>query len=132
MVSLTRHLGFHAKISRILLGCIAFLLIGCSIIDAAEFTEQHKNVLDKLATIVAEKEGSLQKTVLGSRAAFPAQREETELERAERVNKGFERMIQMVNILGQVDNFISDRTKNVVRKLNAMYDIDDQEKSRGA
>ncbi|XP_046739142.1 uncharacterized protein LOC124407232 isoform X2 [Diprion similis] len=120
MVPLTRHLGFHAKI------------IGCSIIDAAEFTEEHKNVLDKLAMIVAEKESSPEKTVVGSRAVFPAQKEETELERAERVNKGFERMIQMVNILGQVDNFISDRTKNVVRKLNAMYDVDDHEKSRGA
>ncbi|XP_076303551.1 uncharacterized protein LOC143221837 [Lasioglossum baleicum] len=42
-------------------------------------------------------------------------------DRAERVNKGFDMMVRCVNVLGRVDNFISDRTKNVVQKLHAMY-----------
>ncbi|CAH0548969.1 unnamed protein product [Brassicogethes aeneus] len=42
---------------------------------------------------------------------------EEELQKAEKVNKNFERMIQLVNILGQVDSFLTDRTKNMIKKL---------------
>lgn len=30
-------------------------------------------------------------------------------------------MIGCVNILGQLDNFISDRTKNIIQKVHAVY-----------
>lgn len=48
--------------------------------------------------------------------------------RADNINKGFEWIIRCVNILGQVDNFISDRTRNVIRKLHTMYNEDDADR----
>ncbi|XP_050311918.1 uncharacterized protein LOC126747379 [Anthonomus grandis grandis] len=45
------------------------------------------------------------------------QTKEEELERAEKTNKNFENMIQLVNILGQVDTFLTDRTRALVKKL---------------
>ncbi|XP_078047706.1 uncharacterized protein LOC144475567 [Augochlora pura] len=42
----------------------------------------------------------------------------------ERVNKGFDMIVRGVNVLGRLDNFISDRTKDIVRKLHAMYHED--------
>ncbi|KAL6420137.1 hypothetical protein ACFW04_014083 [Cataglyphis niger] len=52
------------------------------------------------------------------------------IERSERINRGFERIIEFVNVLGQMDNFIYDRTKNIIRKLNAIYDVDENERYR--
>ncbi|XP_076237079.1 uncharacterized protein LOC143180916 [Calliopsis andreniformis] len=45
----------------------------------------------------------------------------------DKINTGFEWMIRCVNILGQLDNFISDRTKNIVRKLHAIYHEDNRD-----
>lgn len=45
------------------------------------------------------------------------QNEEKELEKEEKMNKNFERLVQFVNFLGQVDAFLSERTKNVIKKL---------------
>lgn len=42
-------------------------------------------------------------------------------DREKEINKGFEWIIQGVHILGQVDDFISDRTKNIIRKLHTVY-----------
>ncbi|XP_077278152.1 uncharacterized protein LOC143906167 [Temnothorax americanus] len=48
-----------------------------------------------------------------------------DVERSERINRGFEKIIEFVNVLGQMDNFVYDRTKNIIRKLNAIYDMDE-------
>lgn len=40
---------------------------------------------------------------------------------SDRINRSFEWMIGCVNILGQLDNFISDRTKNIIQKVHAVY-----------
>lgn len=53
-----------------------------------------------------------------------------DLETSERLNRGFEKMVQLLNVLGQVDSFITDRTKNFVRKLNAAYEFDDNDAYR--
>lgn len=54
----------------------------------------------------------------------------SDVERSERINRGFERIIEFVNVLGQMDNFIYDRTRNIIRKLNAIYDVDENERYR--
>lgn len=46
-------------------------------------------------------------------------------DREKKINKGFEWIIQGVHILGQMDNFISDRTKNIIRKLHTVYNNED-------
>ncbi|XP_063926661.1 uncharacterized protein LOC135140163 [Zophobas morio] len=51
---------------------------------------------------------------------------EEELKNAEEINKNFERMIQFVNILGQVDNFVSEKTKVLIKKLAIL--VEDEEK----
>lgn len=45
-------------------------------------------------------------------------------DREKKINKGFEWIIQGVHILGQVDNLISDRTKDIIRKLHTVYNED--------
>jgi len=51
----------------------------------------------------------------------------SDIDRSERINRGFEKIIELVNVLGQMDNFVYDRTKNFIRKLNTMYDMDENE-----
>lgn len=55
---------------------------------------------------------------------------EAELENAEKVNKNFEKMLQLVNILGQVDNFLADRMKTMIKKLAVLADDDDYRMKR--
>ncbi|KAJ8933759.1 hypothetical protein NQ314_013792 [Rhamnusium bicolor] len=52
------------------------------------------------------------------------QAKEDELVKAEQINKNFERMIQLVNILGQVDSFLTERTRSMIRKLAMLADAD--------
>lgn len=44
--------------------------------------------------------------------------------REKKINKGFEWIIQGMHILDQMDNFIFDRTKNIIRKLHIIYNDD--------
>lgn len=44
--------------------------------------------------------------------------------REKKINKRFEWIIQGMHILDQVDNFISDKTKNIIRKLHIIYNDD--------
>ncbi|XP_024939878.1 uncharacterized protein LOC107266794 [Cephus cinctus] len=91
-------------------------------------SKDHDELLEKLASFIAQREAST--TTPKPKLTLPSRKDETEVERADRINKGFERMIQFVNVLGQVDSFISDRTKNVVKKLNAMYEVDEAANSK--
>lgn len=51
---------------------------------------------------------------------------EEELQQAEKINKNFERMIQLVNILGQVDSFLTDRTKVMIKKLAVLAEDEEE------
>lgn len=95
---------------------------------AEEFTKDHKDILEKLSALLAEAQ-SVGKSKFVLKAGKPL-KEETPLERAEKINRNFEKMIQFVNVLGQVDSFITDRAKNLVKKLHAAYGIDDGDKTR--
>lgn len=57
-------------------------------------------------------------------------KEELDEARSDRLNRRFEKLIRLVNVLGQVDSFFSDRTRNLVRKLNAIYEVDERDRSR--
>lgn len=50
------------------------------------------------------------------------------MERRERINRGFEKVIQFISLLGQIDSFVAERAKSIVRKINAIYDVDEAEK----
>ncbi|XP_056648751.1 uncharacterized protein LOC130900494 [Diorhabda carinulata] len=50
---------------------------------------------------------------------------EKELKKAEEINRNFEKMLQLVNILGQVDSFLTDRTKVLIKKIAMLVDADD-------
>jgi len=69
---------------------------------------------------------------LTKESQFQVKRTTSDVERSERINRGFEKMIEFVNVLGQMDNFVYDRTKNIIRKLNAIYDLDENERYRGS
>ncbi|CAG9855015.1 unnamed protein product [Phyllotreta striolata] len=52
---------------------------------------------------------------------------ENELKKAEEINKNFEKMIQLVNILGQVDSFLTERTRAMIQKLAMLTGADNGE-----
>ena len=51
---------------------------------------------------------------------------ETEAERAERIHKSFERLLTFVEIVGQVDNYVSSKWKNLVRTVSNFYEVEDE------
>ncbi|KAF5284624.1 hypothetical protein FQA39_LY16982 [Lamprigera yunnana] len=55
---------------------------------------------------------------------FSQEKNVSEQKRAERLNRNFARMLQLVNILGQVDTFVSERLKTMLRKLALLADDD--------
>ncbi|KAL0122424.1 hypothetical protein PUN28_007269 [Cardiocondyla obscurior] len=73
---------------------------------------------------------SYQPNILKKRSSFEGKAPKGE--RFGKINRGFEKIIDFVNVLGQMDNFVYDRTKNIIRKLNAIYDIDENERYRDA
>lgn len=66
---------------------------------------------------VAVKDGGKEKYELIQTLKQQIKSEEEQLEKEERMNKNFERLMQFVNFLGQIDTFLSERTKNVIKKL---------------
>ncbi|XP_012278259.1 uncharacterized protein LOC105698522 [Orussus abietinus] len=110
---------------------IIYLLFWTSFLAfAEEFTKEHKVLLEKVSNLLAQQEIKTDAKSAKPSLTLPAKKEETELERAERINRNFEKMIQFVNVLGQVDSFISDRTRSIVRKWNALYEVDESDRSR--
>jgi RNase H-fold protein (predicted Holliday junction resolvase) len=88
------------------------------------FTKEDRELLKRISRMIQNT--APPKTILG----IPLSHDQFEIEKSERINRGFEKMIQLVSVLGQVDSFITDRTKSLVRKLNAVYDVDERERTR--
>ncbi|RLU23318.1 hypothetical protein DMN91_003522 [Ooceraea biroi] len=59
---------------------------------------------------------------------FRVKRATSDDARSELINREFDKIIEFINVLDEVDNFIYDKTKTFVRKLNAMYDVDETER----
>lgn len=76
--------------------------------------------------------GGFRRAVVGSANANLAGGEDPEVERAQKLKSGFEKMIQLVNILGQVDSFLTDRTRSVVRRLSHLADSGEDDRYRRA
>lgn len=102
---------------------ISSIFILCQQVSAADekFTKEDRDLLKRISRMIQET--TEPKSLLG----IPLTREQYEVEKSERINRGFEKMIQLVSVLGQIDSFITDRTKTLVKKLNAVYDVDDKD-----
>lgn len=61
---------------------------------------------------------------------FQVKRFTSNVERPEMINHEFEKIIGFINVLDEVDNFIHDSTRNIIRKLNAMFDVPENERFR--
>ena len=85
--------------------------------------QKEENFMENLAVV----DETTHKSSIFSNSLSNMETAETDLEKTERINKGFERVIQFMNVLGQVDSFLTDRTKNFIRKLNAAYEVDDND-----
>jgi hypothetical protein len=73
----------------------------------------------------------LLKKELHAQTHFQAKRATSDVvERSDVINREFEKVIEFVNILDEVDNFIHDSTKNIIRKLNAVYDMTENRRYR--
>ncbi|KAK9874260.1 hypothetical protein WA026_002613 [Henosepilachna vigintioctopunctata] len=51
---------------------------------------------------------------------------EEELKKAETINKNFEKMIQLVSVLGQIDTFLTERSRALIRKMAILAEDDDE------
>jgi hypothetical protein len=49
----------------------------------------------------------------------------TKYARAERLSRAFKWLIHFVNIVGQVDSYITERTRSIIRNIARLYDGDD-------
>lgn len=49
------------------------------------------------------------------------------MENNERINKGFERILKLITILGQVDSFLSNRAKIILKKLASLTDDEERQ-----
>ncbi|XP_076760373.1 uncharacterized protein LOC143428959 [Xylocopa sonorina] len=67
-----------------------------------------------------------QKSILSELSNTLSSRSNGRKDKNKEINKGFEWIIQGVNILGQMDNLISDRAKDIIRKLHLAYNEDDR------
>jgi hypothetical protein len=52
----------------------------------------------------------------------------TQFARAERLSKAFKWLIQFVNIVGQVDSYLTDRARSVIRTVVRLYNGDDDKR----
>lgn len=75
-------------------------------------------------TISANNDDMMQQQIMpvvSSQHQSPTQdNQNNELSKAERINKGFERMLQFVTVAGQIDNYLSDRARTFVQTLSKL------------
>nr|CAI5862020.1 unnamed protein product [Callosobruchus analis] len=50
-----------------------------------------------------------------------------ELEKAEQLNKSFEKLAQLISLLGQIDSFLTEKTKSLIKKIAVMADDNEKE-----
>ncbi|XP_043289685.1 uncharacterized protein [Venturia canescens] len=93
---------------------------------AGDYARDEKETLRK-ATELFESNPTYVRPSKRSSTLQETRKEEFLGDRTHKINRNFERMIQFVNILGQVDSFINDRVRNLIMKIQAAYDIDDSD-----
>lgn len=60
----------------------------------------------------------------------PVKQNETEAEKAERIHRTFEKLLTFVEIVGQVDNYVSTKWKNLVKTVSNLYEEEEDEDYR--
>ncbi|XP_049839991.1 uncharacterized protein LOC126284823 [Schistocerca gregaria] len=80
-----------------------------------------KDAKDEAANAVRDTKDVLQEAV---RRANHTPRPLTELEKAEQRNMVFDRMLQLVNIFGQVENYLASKIRNAVTTVALVVDHD--------
>ncbi|XP_074110241.1 uncharacterized protein LOC141534657 [Cotesia typhae] len=76
---------------------------------AEKFTKDHKQTLDKVVKI------------LSAQPRF--QNYETFQERTERINNELDQAMNIINVVKEIDRFVTNKIKMIVKQLNAVYDI---------
>ncbi|XP_034938084.1 uncharacterized protein [Chelonus insularis] len=92
---------------------LMMIVLSC---NAERFTKDHKELLDKVSKFMQSHPRAVRYS-------------ETREERSERINNGLENIVTFFNVVGQLDNFISEKAKTVIKTLNAIYNVnsdDDQ------
>ncbi|KAL2736127.1 hypothetical protein V1477_012636 [Vespula maculifrons] len=98
--------------------CILFFLLFMISLAVSQvrLNKKYKTLLQKL------NEPSLEDQIMSKKEEINSKNRRTD-----EINKGFEKVIDFVNVLGQINDFVSDRTKNIIRKLNNLYNSDEDE-----
>ncbi|XP_045467353.1 uncharacterized protein LOC123675856 [Harmonia axyridis] len=99
--------------------------INCDISDNAieKNTEKHIERNETTTVIpIAVKQGELE---LLEMLKKQIKAKEDEMKKAEAINKNFEKMIQLVSILGQIDTFLTERTRALIRKMAILTEDED-------
>lgn len=50
-----------------------------------------------------------------------------EVHKAERLNHGFEQILKFVDVMTQLDSFIADKTKSIIKKLASLAGDEDND-----
>ncbi|XP_014469957.1 PREDICTED: uncharacterized protein LOC106741970 [Dinoponera quadriceps] len=98
-----------------------FFLVICMVLFANAIEISRKDSAEKLSVKLSKKKSQSQWSLNGITS---------DDERSARINYGFEKVVQFVNVLDHMDNFLYDKAKNFIRKLNVMYDMGGNERYR--
>ncbi|KAL3270930.1 hypothetical protein HHI36_021436 [Cryptolaemus montrouzieri] len=101
-------------------------LINFSKSDISDNTIE-KNTSPTVSPLVKQKELQLLETLKKQ-----IKTKEDELKKADTINKHFEKMLQLVTIMGQIDTFLTERTRALIRKMAILAEDEeaDNEKFR--
>lgn len=56
---------------------------------------------------------------------------ESSAEKNERINRGLQKVMQFVGVMGQVDSYLTDQTRTLIKKLALLCEYDEKEKRKG-
>ncbi|KAH0549879.1 uncharacterized protein LOC123260542 [Cotesia glomerata] len=85
---------------------------------AEKFTKDHKQTLDKVVKM------------LSAKPHF--QSYENFEERTERINKELDQAMNIINVVKEIDRFVTNKIKMIVKQLNAIYDIHYSDRSQSS
>lgn len=83
--------------------------------NAQKLSKENKELLKRVSELLS----SYQPSSIASLGP------ESSMEREDKFDRGIERAMEFVNVIGQLDSFINDKARIFLKRLNAMYEIDD-------
>ncbi|CAD6243139.1 GSCOCG00009658001-RA-CDS [Cotesia congregata] len=101
----------------VILSSVMFMILFTA--TAEKFTKDHKQTLDKVVKILSANKPHFQSY-------------ENFEERTERINKELDQAMNIINVVKEIDRFVTNKIKMIVKQLNAIYDIHYSDRSQSS